>query len=98
MLTDVTVDLSNINLMPTSEAEEIIQNVRTILLTYVGSVPLDRGFGIDNKIVDEPISVVRSRAVAEITEAINKFEPRAKVKKCYFDGDISGKLRVRIEI
>ena len=36
-----------INFAPASTAEEVIQNVRTILTTTVYSVPLDRNFGIN---------------------------------------------------
>lgn len=98
MLTDVTVDLTNINLMPATEAEEVVQNVRMILATMKGTVPLDRSFGIDGRFIDEPISAARARAAAEITSAIHEQEPRAKVKKIFFDGDISGKLDVRVRI
>ena len=100
MTTDITLDLTDISLMPATETEEIIQNVRMILMTQKYTVPLDRGFGIDGKFIDEPIPAVQARATSEITSAVNKCEPRARVKKVFFDGDESGRLgiRVRIEI
>lgn len=36
-----------IDFAPESETEEILQNLRTILATAMGSVPLDRAFGVD---------------------------------------------------
>lgn len=100
MLTDVVVDLSNINLMPATEVEEITQNVQMIIATMKGTVPLDRSFGIDGRFLDEPVGVAQARAVAEITSAVNSQEPRARVKKVIFGGDLTGKfgITVRIEI
>ena len=37
--------LSEVNFAPASERDEVVQNVRTILATRVGTVPLDRDFG-----------------------------------------------------
>ena len=100
MTTDITLDLTDISLMPASETEEIIQNVQMILMTQKYTVPLDRGFGIDGKFIDEPIVAAQARATSEITSAVNSQEPRARVKKVFFDGDETGRLgiRVRIEI
>lgn len=59
---------------------EIMQNVRTILTTPVGSVPLDRDFGVDGQYLDEPQTVVRARMTAAIVEAVEKYEPRVTVE------------------
>lgn len=100
MTTDVTVDLKEINFMPATEVEEVIQNVQMILATAKGTVPLDRAFGIDGRFLDEPINAAQARAAAEITSAINSQEPRARVQKVFFDGTLAGGLgiSVRIEI
>ena len=100
MVTDVAVGLTDVNLMPATEYEEIVQNVQMILATMKGTVPLDRGFGIDGRFLDEPTGVVQARAAAEITSAINSQEPRARVQKVFFDGDLAGGfgISVRIEI
>ena len=48
MMLDIAAkEIKEINLQPENEIEEIIQNVSTILTTRKGSVPLDRGFGIN---------------------------------------------------
>ena len=42
-----TVTLSSqVDFAPSDEVREILQNVRTILSTRKGSVPLDRDFGL----------------------------------------------------
>lgn len=100
MTVDVRPTLSNVNLMPSTELEEIVQNVQTILATFKGTVPLDRAFGIDGRYLDEPVNAVQARATAEITAAVNSQEPRARVKKILFTGGLDGRLdiTVRIEI
>lgn len=82
---------------------EIMQNVRTILATQKGSVPLDREFGVDTVFLDEPAPVAMTRAVPEIIEAVEKYEPRVKVTGVEWvqlnEGDaMDGKLVPRVRI
>ena len=67
-IVDVTATLENIVIFPASEMEEIIQNIKTILTTLQGSVPLDREFGIDPSVIDKPVNVIRPLMVKEIKE------------------------------
>jgi len=76
-----------INFAPASTAEEVIQNVRTILTTTVYSVPLDRNFGINPDMLDLPMPAAQARLTAEIVAAVEKFEPRAAVTEVAFAGD-----------
>lgn len=98
MTLDITPDLTSVNLMPATELEEIVQNVATILLTPKFTVPLDRSFGLDGKFIDEPINAAQARAVAEITEAVNSQEPRVRVKKVFFGGNLSGNVNLTVKI
>lgn len=75
----------SVNFAPQTEVEEILQNVRTIIATRVGTVPLDRGFGIPYDAVDAPVAVSRALMQSAIIEAIQAYEPRANVKAVYFD-------------
>ena len=92
--------LSNINFAPTTESEEILQNVRCIMATTKFSVPLDRDFGIDADMVDMPIDYAKAQLASEIVTAIAKYEPRAAVTDISFDANIAGilipKVKVRI--
>lgn len=45
---------SDVNFAPETEVVEILQNVRTILATRKGSVPLDRDFGLSWQYLDAP--------------------------------------------
>lgn len=89
-----------VNFSPTDEKEEILQNVRTILATRVGSVPLDRDFGLTWEHLDKPYPVAKSLMTAAVIEAIQTHEPRVKVEAVEFDGDtamaMEGLLKPRV--
>lgn len=78
-----------VNFAPETETEEILQNVRTILSTRVGSVPLDRDFGMSWEHIDKPYPVAKSLMQAAIIEAIQEYEPRAVVESVTFSDDIT---------
>ena len=77
---DVTAELEGVSFAPGNELEEILQNVRTILTTMKGSVPLDRDFGLDG-------SVLRAVLTTNIIEAVEQYEPRVKVTQVSFSGN-----------
>lgn len=82
------VTLNNaVDFAPESPTAEVLQNVRTILNTRVGTVPLARDFGISWEHVDMPMPVARSVMQGVIIDAIEEFEPRARVENVTFDGD-----------
>ena len=100
MEVEVLATQKEINFAPSNLVEEVAQNVRTICATSKYSVPLDRLFGVNAVIVDRPTPRAIAEMQAELIQAIRKFEPRCRVKKVSFDGDVDGKLtaKVRIEI
>ena len=100
MEVEVLATQKDINFAPANLVEEVAQNVRTICTTSKYSVPLDRLFGVNAVIVDRPTPRAIAEMQAELIQAIRKFEPRCRVKKVSFDGDVDGKLtaKVRIEI
>lgn len=92
--------LSEVNFAPTSERDEVVQNVRTILATRVGTVPLDRSFGISWEHLDKPLPVARSLMQAEVIESIARYEPRANVEAVEFEEteseSLEGVSRLRV--
>ena len=100
MEVEVLTSQEEINFAPANIVEEVAQNVRTICTTTKYSVPLDRLFGVNAVIVDRPTPRAIAEMQAELIQAIRRFEPRCRVKKVSFDGDIDGRLtaKVRIEI
>lgn len=99
MLYAVTT-VRDVSFQPTSEREEILQNVRTILATRKGSVPLDRDLGITWEHLDKPYPVARSLMTAAVIEAVETYEPRVRVESVEFEGTESeamdGLIRPRV--
>lgn len=88
-------------IMPANELEEVAQNVRMIIATARHSVPMDRAFGVDAKLIDEPINRAQAKLTAEIATAIREQEPRARLQKVFYFGDATDGvlgIRARIEI
>lgn len=71
---------------------EITQNVKTILTTMIGTVPLDRAFGIDISPLDSPTAVTRAQMTPIIIEAVETFEPRVVVDEVRYLEDEQGTL------
>ena len=76
----------------------ILQNVSIIVSTPKGTVPLDREFGISNTFLDKPLPVARVLAISEIREAIERYEPRARVLNISFEHSESGRLIPKVEV
>lgn len=92
------VSLEGIDFTPNTKKAEIIQNVRTIVTTAKGSVPLDRDFGIDTSIIDLPINKVKSLLITNIMQAVAKYESRAKVTRVDFDIKSDGVVTPRLKV
>ena len=78
--------------------DEVLQNVRVILTTIAGTVPMDRAFGLDTSSVDEPIELAQARMTPVIIDAIRQFEPRAEVVKVSYEHAEPGVLVPRVEL
>ncbi|MFU1797385.1 GPW/gp25 family protein [Paenibacillus azoreducens] len=73
--------------------DEISQNIRTILTTIQGTVPLDRGLGIDITVLDNPTELAKAQLTAHVYDVLEEYEPRAEVLKVEFEEDArEGKL------
>lgn len=85
--------------------EEILQNVRHILLTLQGTVPLDRSFARTGRALDTPEPKAMSAEIADLFEAIQENEPRVVVTHIEFvqsntramDGTLVPRVRMRIK-
>lgn len=86
-----TQDISN------SVVNEIKDNLLTLLSTAEGSVPLDRSYGIDVDLIDDPSVVAQALLQQEIIEKVEKYEPRVLVKSVEISIEGSA-LKVKILI
>ena len=89
---EVTPTEVSVNFLPSSELEEILQNVRTIIGTRKGTVPLDRDCGLDWSFVDKPINVAQALVSAEVAKQVRKYEPRARIISISLVEDLTGAL------
>lgn len=92
----------DINLAPESVTEEVLQNIAMIISTPQYTVPLDRGFGLPQRFIDKPLPVAKALLIAEVLEAVEKYEPRAKVENVSFAESkqeaMAGKLIPQVEV
>lgn len=74
-----------VDFAPSSVAKEVLQNVRTILDTLVGTVPLERNIGISWDYVGKPMPVAMDMLRVAVNNAIAWQEPRAQILSIKFD-------------
>jgi len=55
------------------------QCLRLIVSTVTHSVPLDRAFATTGSFIDAPLPQAAARHLADLAEAIERYEPRVKV-------------------
>lgn len=74
-----------VDFAPSTVAKEVLQNVRTILDTVVGTVPLERNIGISWDYVGKPMLVAMDMLRIAVNDAISRQEPRAQILSIKFD-------------
>ena len=93
-------DLGKLRFNETETISSVLQNIAIILSTPKGTVPLYRDFGLDWRHLDKPMPVAKVLMIAEVREAIERWEPRATVQKISFDIDPAqpGVLLPKVEV
>jgi phage baseplate assembly protein W len=92
----------SINWSPASETEEILQNVRFILGTVGGTVPLARWLGINRTMIDGPVTKQRAALMMGAVRALQRGEDRVTVREVYIDdldaanGQFSPRVRIAL--
>ena len=86
------------SLQQDSKVFSVLQNIALLLNTKRGTVPMYRDFGLPMEFVDKPIDVAENMAYVEISEALEEFEPRAKLEDVYFDKTANGKMTITVEV
>lgn len=78
--------------------EELNRKISFLLSTPVGTMPLDREFGVDMSFLDMPSEASKSLYVVEITEKIAKFIPEARVESVSWVASPAGTLIPKVVI
>ena len=71
-------DLTNIRFNEPDTLPSVLQNIAVILSTPKGSVPQYREFGLSAVFLDKPMPVAKMMMIAEVRDAIERWEPRAQ--------------------
>lgn len=79
------------------EEEELQVNLKTLLETRAGSQPVDRDFGISWEFMKEIPEVAESILAAELTEKVEKYEPRVEIEDMEISAGEDGEYRVHIK-
>ncbi len=87
-----------LSLNETDTVRSILQNIRIILTTRKGSVPLYREFGLDMGFLDRPEPLARVMMISQVKEAIEEFEPRVRVTDIVINSGGNGKLTPVVEV
>lgn len=66
---------------------EVLQNVQIILTTRIGSVMLDRKFGLDYSFLDAPQNKAQLIIVQQVCQGLTNFEPRVTFSRIQFSID-----------
>ncbi|MDR2360502.1 MAG: GPW/gp25 family protein [Oscillospiraceae bacterium] len=82
------------------KVKSVLQNIRMILGTARGSIPLYREFGLDMSFVDKPINVGKTLLIGAVMDAITRFETRAAVNdiRIEIDEKAVGRLIPIVEV
>ena len=99
LLTVSMVKKSGVQIGATGLAQ-LEQEIRTVLATHKGSVPLDRDFGIAWDYVDLPVTEAMPYMVAEIGRQLEKHVPRIKVRDIAFSSSdpVDGQLQPEVTV
>ena len=88
----------SLSMQEDSELLSVLQNIALLLNTRRGTVPMQREFGLPMEFVDKPIDAAETIAFVEISDALEEFEPRAKLDDVYFEKSADGTMALTVEV
>ena len=77
---------------------DLRQQVELLCATPVGSVVLDRDFGLNMSFLDEPVSVAVNMAAAEIAVKLEKYIPALRLVRVKANYDRAGQGKIDFEV
>lgn len=76
------------------DAPDIAQCLKTLFTTPVGTVALDREFGMDFSILDQPMPVAKSKYSAELMQKVRRYEPRVEIREITYEHDAANGILI----
>ena len=90
---------ANTTLDPQTVEEEVLINGAIILDSYLKSVTLIRGLGMNTDRLHRPVNVVANEIVANIHDQFEQYEPRAILGEITVDAsNVQGMMDITVEI
>lgn len=81
----------------TEEMRHITLCLNVLYGTPIGSVALDRDFGLDWSFLDLPIPAAKARLEGEIVQKTAKYEPRVRVREIQWEyAGRDGRMRPKV--
>jgi len=82
---------------------QLAQEIRTLLATCKGSVPLDRDFGVSWNVIDSPLPEARQLLISEVAAQLEKYIPRIQFKGIEFldpgiENSVEGQMPYRVTV
>ena len=77
---------------------ELDRQLALLLSTQVGTMPLDRDFGINMDFTDKPPQAVKSLYTAEVTKKIPQFIPWVRVQEVVWTYGEQGHIKPKVVI
>lgn len=84
----VEIDINKQN----DEWQDILRCLTVLYGSRVGTLALDRDFGIDWSFLDMPMPSAKAMLEAELIRKTRKYEPRSVVKQVVWSGDAASGL------
>ena len=77
---------------------ELDRQLALLLSTQVGTMPLDRDFGINMDFTDKPPQAVKSLYAAEVTRKVAQFIPWVRVQEVVWTYGEQGHIKPKVVI
>jgi phage baseplate assembly protein W len=82
----------------TGAPSDISETIKNIITTPKGTVALDRNFGVNSNILDQPVNLIEGLLVVEIIRQIKLYEPRVSVIEVTFSMDENNNLIPKVSV
>lgn len=92
-----TDNIETINMDGISNFERIDKELRTLIVTVIGTLPGSRAFGIED-FTDENMYDVESDFAAALDEGCEKFIPEISIESVAFEAGTDGVLGVQVYV
>ncbi|MFA9464037.1 MAG: hypothetical protein ACERKN_07060 [Velocimicrobium sp.] len=93
------IDLGSLEIVSSELTDEDVENLMLLYTTPQGTIPLNRGGGIDFSIIGLPIEEAKSLFLVNIINKTNEYNASLEVDTVEFDIDTEeGKIKPKVVI